>query len=811
MEHDFLNAALGGVSVAFGQLKSVAADGKKALAALAGRACAKLGEQTAAFLTPPGGPGDYVPLGGRLLSKRLLLLVFTGVLAIAVFAATVAYPWMDGRLWVSRLTLGSAKAADFTGRAALLTPGGTLIYEGPLEGGQPAGRGTQYAPDGALVYRGDFAAGRYEGEGRAYEDGAPRYAGGFHENRFSGAGEAYDEQGRLVYRGSFLEGQRAGNGVELWPETGRKRYVGGFSDGLREGRGAEYGPDGQTVVYEGEFAGGAYSGAGRLYENGALRYDGGFSGGAFSGAGTLYGPAGRVLYEGGFRDGKYDGEGRLYDEETGRLVYEGGFLSGLRAGAGTEYDGLGRAVFSGNFRDGAADLMYYLGRDMEEFRTDFGAENVRAAAGGTLLLSYTRQNLAVVCRAEGDGYVCQKIVSGLSAPLAGVERGAGVEEVHAALGRPFTALALTLEPYDEALFAGLGVVIPAGARVFGEKYLRDGYFIRVYYSTGGRAAAVELCAPGAGEAAGAEQAAETEETARDVTLPDLLAALPGDAGALLDAAALEGAEGWEPLWLEIRALVGRELGEGAEGPDTEAKEAGEPAAAEPAVDAPAGDAEAAGEEPAEEAEPAGEEAAGAEAAGEEAALPLDALSEETGCWLALRLLAFAEERGLLAGMDAVHDCVAGLADTLAAEHSPYSDGALQALNAASARFADCGKLAAGVSADRLIVLGGGLRLRYAPIAYNGRLLLAAEDLAAFLGGEAAPQAQGDGLAIQADGLLLELEKGSATAFLNDMQVELAVPVLTFEGRAYVSAELLALPDGRPYAAFAEPLCFVVGE
>ncbi len=494
MEWDRLTRAVGAVLSASVGLKRRAEDGKKALAALAERASGAVKAAAAPFLVPPEGPEGYLAVGRHVVAKHTLLLAATALLAAGTLLATVVYPWMDGRLWPSRLTLGSEKAADFTGRVELYTVNGTRVYEGPMVDGQLTGTGAQYGPDGQLLYRGGFSEGRYEGQGRYYEDGVLRYAGGFHENDFSGQGAQYDGQGRLVYQGGFTGGQRSGSGAEFAPDTGLKRYVGGFLADQREGRGTEYGPDGETVHYQGEFSLDAYSGAGRLYWDGGLYYDGGFLDGDFSGGGVLYDPdTGRVRYEGEFRVGLPDGAGRLYDPETGKLVYAGTFAAGVRSGEGTEYDSLGREVFSGMFRDGMVDLMHYLGRDVADFRADFGPETTSRTVGDILLLLYPEQNLAVICR---DGARCWKLVSGLSTELAGVRRGADPAEVRAALGEPFTALSMELGGYYGPLFGSLGAPLAADEGVYAEKYLRGGYFIRVYYSGQGKAAAVELCATG---------------------------------------------------------------------------------------------------------------------------------------------------------------------------------------------------------------------------------------------------------------------------------------------------------------------------
>lgn len=482
------------------RLRGGAEKGKNAATALAERAGTAAGEAVEPFFSPPDGRESYFALGRRLLSKRFALAAVLALTAAAVLFATLVYPRLEGWLWPARLTLGEERLAAFTGEARLSTVAGAKIYEGGLADGAPSGRGEQYAVDGQLVYSGELAAGAYQGEGRYYEEGILRYAGGFQENLYAGDGEAYDAQGRLTYRGQFAQGQPSGTGVEYAPDTGRRRYAGGFSGGLREGRGTEYAADGAAVVYQGEFSGGVYAGTGRLYENGALRYAGAFEAGVYSGAGRLWDPeTGLALYDGAFSNGLFEGEGRQYDG-TGALAYAGSFAAGVRSGAGTAYDGLGRVLFTGNFRDGMPDLMAYLDVPADQLLADFGREETRKTVGGTTLLCYPAKGLTAVCQPDGEGGLfCRGFVTALtSSGPGGIARGDGREAVGRALGAADTVLTRTPDAWFFTACAALNAGLGESGAVLAEKYLRDGYFIRIYYHEGGAAAAMELRATGGG-------------------------------------------------------------------------------------------------------------------------------------------------------------------------------------------------------------------------------------------------------------------------------------------------------------------------
>ena len=89
-------------------------------------------------LRKPTKKEDYVKLGSKYISKKMVLL--GGVLIVAgVFAtATYVYPWADGRIWRTSLEYGSEKYKTFSGMARIHSNGKT-IYIGDMKEGQLSG------------------------------------------------------------------------------------------------------------------------------------------------------------------------------------------------------------------------------------------------------------------------------------------------------------------------------------------------------------------------------------------------------------------------------------------------------------------------------------------------------------------------------------------------------------------------------------------------------------------------------------------------------------------------------------------------
>ncbi len=449
------------------------------------------------FLRAPQSREDYVGAGSYLLSKRLVFMCIAAFLCVVTVCMYVIYPWMDGRLWVSKMELNSEKFLSFTGKAQVYDSGGVTIYQGDMVDGALTGTGMQYDVDGILVYEGDFVDGQYSGQGRYYDAHSLRYDGAFSDNAYNGEGKLYNQDSRLIYSGPFAMGLRSGIGTEYNPATGKKSYFGSFAEDKKEGNGTAFAQDGETIVYEGSFAQDVYAGQGKLYENGKLRYAGGFEDGVFSGEGVLYdADSGTMLYEGQFQSGLYNGAGKLYDPEDGGLLYSGTFANGRRDGSGAEYDSLGAVIFQGNYRDGVVDLMSYMGQDMQAFCADFGNPSTKETVDGVEVWNYPSKNLVVIAKPDivNQVQVCWKIMSGLREEFCNIQKSSTAQDVQSALGMPFTALELTLPTYCQTAFSALGATIPNNATVVSEKYLQDGYYIRVYYDAPqGKAVIVEMC------------------------------------------------------------------------------------------------------------------------------------------------------------------------------------------------------------------------------------------------------------------------------------------------------------------------------
>ena len=162
----------------------------------------------------------------------------------------------------------------------------------------------------------------------------------------------------IIYKGSFFNGKKHGEGVEYY-DNGNMKYKGIFFKDKKHGKGVEYHENG-NLKYEGNFEDDLYSGKDtKLYTiDGNLSYEGDFVKGEFNGNGKEYIYIAHSLkqivlpgsdlakqkegskttkYKGTYLNGKYHGKGELQvrlDDGTLRYIYKGSFVNGKFEGYG---------------------------------------------------------------------------------------------------------------------------------------------------------------------------------------------------------------------------------------------------------------------------------------------------------------------------------------------------------------------------------------------------------------------------------------------------------------------------------------------
>ena len=269
-------------------------------------------------------------------------------------------------------------------------------YYGEFKEGKINGEGkkiyTHYSKDGNY-YEGNFVKGKKSGQGKEYFDFDVRkflvYEGEFEDDKRNGFGKEYDKEGKLIFEGQFLNGQRwEGYGKEFNTIINKDKvnFEGEYKKGKRNGKGKEYFNNfydndiyellyddfnKNTIKFEGNYIDGEREGEGiEYFENGKIKFKGEYSKGKEKN-GKGFNIKGEVVYEiqngegnikeYDFRDHlEFDGEYKNYQywngkrsiyNKKGELKFELFYTEGM-INQKKEYDENGQLTFEARYENG---------------------------------------------------------------------------------------------------------------------------------------------------------------------------------------------------------------------------------------------------------------------------------------------------------------------------------------------------------------------------------------------------------------------------------------------------------------------------
>lgn len=232
------------------------------------------------------------------------------------------------------------------------------VYAGSWRSGDRHGFGTQRWPDGS-VFEGQWVDSCADGLGKFLFLDGDIYIGEWRANHFHGRGTYYSADGKPVYTGQWLEGEREGSGVEVGGEPqALVRYCGHFRAGSKDGSGVCSWPDGSE--YCGEWESNQITGSGRhTSEHGGRWYVGQWLESAKHGLGSY-----------SWRDGRSYCGRYVRDQASGfgvfrwpdRRRYEGYWSAGRQHGAGQHVASDGKAELRWWLKGEAGDQIQASGR-----------------------------------------------------------------------------------------------------------------------------------------------------------------------------------------------------------------------------------------------------------------------------------------------------------------------------------------------------------------------------------------------------------------------------------------------------------------
>lgn len=260
----------------------------------------------AAAVKKPTKREDYIETQRLFISKSFLILLAIAVVLVVLLGYFVIWPFLLSHFFTARFYQGDERLPTWSGRVIVFYDEAKEkpMYKGTLEDGLLQGKGEEYDEDGLVTYEGSFVDGQRSGDGTLYEGGALTYIGQFAAGLPNGTGTAYQE-GTKCYQGEFVDGLYEGEGTE-YRADGQVSYKGTFAEGLYEGSGTVYLEDGDQI--KAEFSAGETTGAIQWFQGGKLWYDGGADNLTPDGFGTVYAASGKAVYAGEFDQGTLDGE-----------------------------------------------------------------------------------------------------------------------------------------------------------------------------------------------------------------------------------------------------------------------------------------------------------------------------------------------------------------------------------------------------------------------------------------------------------------------------------------------------------------------
>lgn len=259
----------------------------------------------AAAVKKPTKREDYIETQRLFISKSFLILLLIAVVLVILLGYFVIWPFLLSHFFTARFYQGDERLPTWSGRVIVFYDEAKEkpMYKGTLEDGLLQGKGEEYDEEGLVTYEGTFVDGQRSGDGTLYEGGALAYIGQFAAGLPNGTGTAYRE-GAKCYQGEFADGLYEGEGTE-YRADGQIRYKGTFAEGLYEGTGTVYLEDGDQI--KAEFSAGETTGAIQWFQEGKLWYDGGADNLTPDGFGTVYAASGKAIYAGEFDQGTLDG------------------------------------------------------------------------------------------------------------------------------------------------------------------------------------------------------------------------------------------------------------------------------------------------------------------------------------------------------------------------------------------------------------------------------------------------------------------------------------------------------------------------
>lgn len=160
-------------------------------------------------------------------------------------------------------------------------------------------------------------------------------------------------------------------------------------------------------------------------------------------------------------------------------------------------------------------------------------------------------------------------------------------------------------------------------------------------------------------------------------------------------------------------------------------------------------------------------------------------------------------------IDSAKGCInMSLAKLVSVESTKYTSNEYDSLKKSSKEFESYGNKSESIVPSQVVFYNESAKLSVAPIVYDKNILISINDIINFTGASVQYTEGTGNMALIKDKKLIEFTRGSNVAYVNDVNMNTSVPILTFKGITYIPIEFFAKSFDISYISIPDNNVFI---
>lgn len=160
-------------------------------------------------------------------------------------------------------------------------------------------------------------------------------------------------------------------------------------------------------------------------------------------------------------------------------------------------------------------------------------------------------------------------------------------------------------------------------------------------------------------------------------------------------------------------------------------------------------------------------------------------------------------------IDSAKGCInMSLAKLVSGESTKYTSNEYDSLKMSSKEFESYGNKSESIVPSQVVFYNESAKLSVAPIVYDKNILISINDIINFTGASVQYTEGTGNMALIKDKKLIEFTRGSNVAYVNDVNMNTSVPILTFKGITYIPIEFFAKSFDISYISIPDNNVFI---